>query len=139
MIRATNKKNDDHSDVDTITVATKAFYFLFDSDVINLATQQNIWVIDSGASIHATSKKEFFAFYTPGDFESLGWATTNHKCNWHQKCTLGNKNGCKLILMNVKHIPNIRMNLILTSKLDDKIVCNTFDNGKWGKLTKALW
>ncbi|KAA0067483.1 hypothetical protein E6C27_scaffold40G001670 [Cucumis melo var. makuwa] len=32
------------------------------------------WVIDSGASIHATSKKEFFASYTLVILAVLGWA-----------------------------------------------------------------
>ncbi|KAL0554322.1 hypothetical protein IC582_008241 [Cucumis melo] len=50
---------------------------------------------------------------------------------------LKNINGSRLILKNVKHIPDIRMNLISTSKLDNKGFCNTFDNGIW-KLTEGF-
>ena len=46
-------------------------------------------------------------------------------------------NGTTLILKNVKHIPNIRMNLISIGKLDDKGFCNTLSGGQW-KLTKGF-
>ena len=39
---------------------------------------------------------------------------------------LETSNGTMLILKNVKHIPDIRMNLISTGKLDDEGFCNTF-------------
>ncbi|KAL0551899.1 hypothetical protein IC582_010991 [Cucumis melo] len=131
------KKNDDDSDTDTITVATENFYILSDGDVVNLAIQQSSWVIDSGASVHATSKREFFASYTPGDFGSVrmgndGSTNVVGIGDVHLK----NRNGSRLILKNVKHIPDIRMNLISTGKLDDEGFCNTFDNGIW-KLTKG--
>ena len=94
-------------------------------------------MIDSGALVHATSKREFFASYTSGDFGSVRMgndksANTIGIIDVHLK----NENGSRLILKNVKHIPYIRMNLISTGKLDDKGFCNTFDNGIW-KLTKG--
>ena len=131
------KKNEDDTDTDTITIATEDFFVLFDGDVVNLATQQSSWVIDSGASVHATSKREFFASYTPGDFGSVmmdndGSTNTVGIGDVHLK----NRNGSRLILKNVKHIPDIRMNLISICKLDDEGFCNTFNNGIW-KLTKG--
>ncbi|KAA0040427.1 Retrovirus-related Pol polyprotein from transposon TNT 1-94 [Cucumis melo var. makuwa] len=104
---------------------------------VNLVIQQSSWVIDSGASVHATSKREFFASYTPGDFGSVrmgndGPTNVVGIGDVHLK----NRNGSRLILKNVKHIPDIHMNLISTGKLDDEGFCNTFDNGIW-KLTKG--
>ena len=89
-------------------------------------------MIDSGASVCATSKREFFASYTPGDFGSVrmgndGSTNTVGIRDVHLK----NRNGSRLILKNVKHIPDIRMNLISTNKLDDEGFCNTFDNDIW--------
>ncbi|WJZ81331.1 hypothetical protein VitviT2T_001179 [Vitis vinifera] len=49
---------------------------------------------------------------------------------------LETSNGTMLILKNVKHILDIRMNLISTGKLDDEGFCNTFRDSQW-KLTRV--
>ena len=49
---------------------------------------------------------------------------------------LSTNNSTTLVLKNVKHIPDIRMNLISTGKLDDEGFCNTFSGSQW-KLTKG--
>ena len=49
---------------------------------------------------------------------------------------LETSNGTVSILKNVKHIPDIRMNLISTRKLDDEGFCNTFCDSQW-KLTRG--
>ena len=42
--------------------------------------------------------------------------------------------GCRLCLKNVRHVPEIRLNLISTSTLDDEGFHSYFGEGKW-KLT----
>ena len=49
---------------------------------------------------------------------------------------LETSNGIVLFSKNVKHISDIRMNLISTRKLDDEGFCNTFHDSQW-KLTKG--
>ncbi|PKI51231.1 hypothetical protein CRG98_028379 [Punica granatum] len=44
--------------------------------------------------------------------------------------------GCKLLLKKVRHVPEIRLNLILTGQLDDEGYSNEFSNGRW-KLSKG--
>ncbi|KAK4439570.1 Retrovirus-related Pol polyprotein from transposon TNT 1-94 [Sesamum alatum] len=44
--------------------------------------------------------------------------------------------GCQLILKDVKHVPDMRLNLILVGKLDDDGLQSHYGNGKW-KLTKG--
>ena len=44
--------------------------------------------------------------------------------------------GCKLLLRNVWHVPDIRLNLIYGGKLDDEGYNNNFSDGKW-KLSKG--
>jgi len=44
--------------------------------------------------------------------------------------------GCRLLLKDVRHIPDIRLNIISTGKLDDDGYANYFGEGKW-KLTKG--
>lgn len=45
-------------------------------------------------------------------------------------------NGMKLVLRDVKHIPDIRLNLISVGKLDDDGYCSIFRNGQW-KFTRG--
>ena len=49
---------------------------------------------------------------------------------------LHSSTGCQLILKNVRHVPDVRLNLISTGKLDDEGYANQFNGGKW-KLTKG--
>jgi len=44
--------------------------------------------------------------------------------------------GCTLVLKDVRHVPDILLNLIFTGKLDDEGYINHFGVGKW-KLTKG--
>ena len=44
--------------------------------------------------------------------------------------------GCKLILKDVRHILDLRLNLIFVGKLDEEGFDNRFSNGCW-KLTKG--
>ena len=78
-------------------------------------------MIDSVASIHATPRKGFFTSYTSDDFGSVmmgndGSAKAIGMGDEH----LETSNGTMFILKNVKHIPDIHMNLISTGKLDDE-------------------
>lgn len=44
--------------------------------------------------------------------------------------------GCKLFLKDVRHVPDIRLNLMSAGKLDDEGYKNQFGDGKW-KLSKG--
>ncbi|GKV41223.1 hypothetical protein SLEP1_g48789 [Rubroshorea leprosula] len=49
---------------------------------------------------------------------------------------LQTNNGTKLVVKDVKHSPDIRLNLISMGKLDDDGYCSFFSDGQW-KLTKG--
>ena len=53
------------------------------------------------------------------------------------RCVFGNGECIRLVLKNVKHVPDIRLNLISVGKFDDEDFCNTLHNGQW-KLTKGF-
>ncbi|KAK0597296.1 hypothetical protein LWI29_023800 [Acer saccharum] len=131
------KKTDNSNDGDRFSTITDDFLVVYDDDVVNLACHETSWVIDSGASIHATSRRDFFASYTSGDFRDvkMGNNAVAKVVGMGDVC-LETNNGMMLLLKNVKHIPYIRLNLISTSKLDDEGFCNTFSDGHW-KLTKG--
>lgn len=44
---------------------------LRDHDSVNLVSDESMWIIDSGATLHVTPRKEFFTSYTSGDFGVL--------------------------------------------------------------------
>ena len=132
------KNDDDSMDGDRVTTtASEDFLIVYDDDVINIACHETSWVIDSGASIHATYREDFFTSYTAGDFGTVKMGNDGlAKITGIGDVCLETNNGTKLILKNVKHIPDIRLNLISAGKLDDEGYCNTFVNGQW-KLTKG--
>ncbi|KAL6336537.1 hypothetical protein AAG906_025087 [Vitis piasezkii] len=131
------KKNDNGGEDDQVATTTSDFLIVYDSDVVNFACQETSWVIDSGASIHATPRKDFFTSYTSGDFGSVRMGNDGSaKAIGMGDVRLETSNGTMLTLKNVKHIPDIRMNLISTGKLDDEGFCNTFRDSQW-KLTRG--
>ncbi|RDX90485.1 hypothetical protein CR513_27642, partial [Mucuna pruriens] len=50
--------------------------------------------------------------------------------------TLITENGNKLVLKEVRHVPEIRLNLLSIGKLDDAGMNNQFGGGKW-KLSRG--
>ncbi|RVW42558.1 Retrovirus-related Pol polyprotein from transposon TNT 1-94 [Vitis vinifera] len=75
------------------------------------------WVIDSGASILVIPRKDFFTSYTSSDFGSVRMDNDGSaKAIGMRDVRLETSNGTVLILTNVKHIPDIRMNLISTGR-----------------------
>ncbi|CAA0831359.1 Uncharacterized mitochondrial protein AtMg00300 [Striga hermonthica] len=130
-------KAGDSEDGEKVAAATDDFLIIYEGDAVNVACQETSWVIDSGASIHVTSRRDFFRSYTPGDFGSVRMGNDGiAKVVGMGDVHLETENGNTLVLRGVKHVPNIRMNLISTDKLDDEGFCNTFRDGKW-KLTKG--
>jgi hypothetical protein len=94
--------------------------------------------VDSGVSFHITSHKEYFTSYTSGvivqvRMENNGSSTIVGKGTI---CIETNK-GCRLVLDDVRHVPDIQMNLFLVvGKLDDILHGSYFGDAKW-KLTKG--
>ncbi|KAG8379344.1 hypothetical protein BUALT_Bualt07G0078600 [Buddleja alternifolia] len=94
-------------------------------------------VATDGASYHITPHRDMFTSYTSGNFGRVRMA--NHGVT--EVIGMGNINletdtGCRLILRDVRHIPDIRLNIISTGKLDDDGYVSNFGEGKW-KLTKG--
>lgn len=122
----------------TAVVATNENFFLVeDENYLNVASDDCIWIIDSGASFHVTPHEEFFSSYQKGDFGMVKMG--NHvtsKIVGIGEVTLVTDNGSKLMLKEVRHVPDMRLNLISTGKLDDIGMINQFGDGKW-KLSKG--
>ncbi|KAG8367017.1 hypothetical protein BUALT_Bualt16G0028600 [Buddleja alternifolia] len=141
-----NKKRDQNNgnnenkkdDKDTTAVATDGdVVIICDDACVSSSCQETDWIIDSGASYHITPHRDMFTSYTSGNFGRVRMA--NHGVT--EVIGMGNINletdtGCRLILRDVRYIPNIRLNIISTGKLDDDGYVSHFGEGKW-KLTKG--
>jgi len=107
-----------------------------EDDYINFVGQESNWVIDSCASFHVTSRVDFFTTYTKRDYGSIQMGNKGlSKIIGIGYVCLETNLGYKLLLKNVRRVPDIRLNLISTDKLDDEGFNNKFGDRIW-KLTK---
>lgn len=122
---------------DVTAVAADADVIIVSDGCVNLAYEDSNWVIDSGASFHITPYGGFFTSYTSDDFGCVRMENDGlSKIVGMGSVCLETNTGCKLLLKDVRHVPDIRLNLISTGKLDDEGYSNHFGEGKW-KLTKG--
>ena len=96
------------------------------------------WVVDSAASHHVIPTKGLFTTYKAGDFgvEKMGNSSYSKIVGIGDMCIKTNV-GCMLILKDVRHVPNLRMNVLSTLALDQASYSNRLGNGRW-KLCKGL-
>ncbi|RDX88680.1 hypothetical protein CR513_29695, partial [Mucuna pruriens] len=129
--------DDDDDDHDRVTTATgDGLVILRDFESVNLVSDESMWIIDSGATLHVTPRKEFFTSYTAGDFGVLKMGNDGvTKVIGVGDVCLQTNTGMQLWLRGVKHAPDVRFNLISMHMLDDGGYDNHFGYGKW-KLTK---
>ncbi|CAN0846213.1 Retrovirus-related Pol polyprotein from transposon TNT 1-94 [Linum grandiflorum] len=123
---------------DTIAAATDGeVVIVCDAGFVNLACQESTWVIDSGASFYVTSRVDFFSSYTNGDYGCVRMGNDGaSKIVGMGDIHLETNTGCKLVLKEVRHVPDMRLNLISTGKLDDDGYTSYFGEGKW-KLSRG--
>ncbi|VFQ70711.1 unnamed protein product [Cuscuta campestris] len=128
---------DGENDRHVATTTSGDLIVVSDNDLINVASDESSRVIDSGSAFHVTLRKDFFTSYTPGDYGVLKMGNDGRS----QVVGIGvvvleTKTGMKLVLKNVRHAPDIRLNLISTSVLDNEGYMSTFGDGQC-KLTKG--
>ncbi|KAK8617184.1 hypothetical protein V6N13_117150 [Hibiscus sabdariffa] len=111
--------------------------FLFGGDnYLNIAQEDCSWIVGLGASFHVTPHGDFFSAYKTGDFGTVKMG--NHETS--KIMSIGNvilktNTHCEIVLKDIRHVPDMCLNLISTSKLDDIGYMNLFGGGKW-KLTR---
>jgi len=79
----------------------------------------------------------FLSSYQGGDFSKIKMG--NHipnKIVGISDITIITNTGCKLMLKNIRHIPDMRLNLMSIGELNDVGLANYFGGGIW-KLTKG--
>ena len=110
---------------------------LQDALILSLDNTTESWVVDSGASFHTTRYKEYFQDYVQGDFGQV-YLGDDGPCKIVGKgniqLRLPNRN--KWLLKYVKHVPDLRRNLISTGQLGSEGCTTTFTDKVW-KVTKG--
>ena len=99
---------------------------------MNLANVECSWVVASSGSFHLTPKRECFSSHRTGDY---GYVRMGNDGQW-KIMGIGNvclltSTGCTLMLNDVHHVPNVRLNLISVGRLDDVGYNGSFHNGTW--------
>ena len=94
-------------------------------------------MIDSATSYHVTPRKELFTSYKAGNF---GRVKTGNDSYANIVGIVGIcyrvNTGYTLVLNDVRHVPDIRLNLIYTHVLNKEGYGNYFHDGKW-RLSKG--
>jgi hypothetical protein len=95
------------------------------------------WVVDSGASFHATPHRKHFLYYVQGDFGQAHLGDDAPcKIVGMGKVQIKQKNGNQWLLKEVRHVPDLRKNIISTGKLESEGFISIFTDKAW-KVTKG--
>ncbi|RDX81121.1 hypothetical protein CR513_38240, partial [Mucuna pruriens] len=106
--KSKEKDDDDDDDHDHVTTATgDDLIILRDFESVNFVSDESMWIIDSGATLHVTPRKEFFTSYTTSDFGVLkiGNDGVTKVIGVGDVC-LQTNTGMQLWLRGVKHAPD---------------------------------
>ena len=95
------------------------------------------WVVDATVSYHATPNRELFSTYKAGDFRcvKMGNIVSSNIVGIGDIFIQTNV-GYQLKLQDVRHVPDLSLNLMSRIALDKEDFQNNFGNGRW-KLTKG--
>ena len=99
-----------------------------DALLLSLESVDDSWVLDCGASFHATPHRGYFIDYVQGDF-GLFYFGDNKPCQivGKGKNKIKLQNGNHWLLHEVRHVPRLSMNLISIGKLSDEGCVVTFN------------
>ncbi|RDX88864.1 hypothetical protein CR513_29482, partial [Mucuna pruriens] len=106
--------DDDNDDDDRVTTATgDDLVILRDFELVNLVSDESMWIIDSDVTLHVTQRKGFFTSYTSGDFRVLKMSNDGvTKVIGVGDVCLQTNMGMQLWLKGVKHASDVHFNLI---------------------------
>ena len=108
-----------------------------DAMILSVNSPIESWILDSGASFHATPCQEIMENYVSGDFGKVHLADDETlKIVGKGDIILKLPNQTTWKLQGVRHVPGLRRNLISVGQLDGEGYCTTFSGHEW-KITKG--
>jgi hypothetical protein len=102
-------------------------------DMIGLADGDEMtWILDNGATIHATSHKDLFTNYKTGNFGVVKMGNNDQaQMIGRGDVHLQTKNGTPLVLKSVRHVEALRPNTISVALLDGDEYLSKFGNAQY--------
>ena len=111
-------------------------FLIGEDNYLNVACDDCSWIVDSGASFHVSPHGGFFSTYQSGDFGTIKMGNyVTRKIVGIGDITFMTDTRHKLMFKEMRHVPDMRLNLISVGKLNDVGLINHFGACKW-KLTK---
>jgi hypothetical protein len=112
---------------------------LQDALILSVDNISESWVVDSGASFHATPHRKHFLDYVQGDFGQVHLGD-NKPCKivGMGKVKIKQRNGNQWLLKEVKHVPNLSKNLISTGQLASEGCISIFTDKMWKVIKGSL-
>ena len=106
---------------------------MFQDDLIlSLDNISKSWVVDSGASFHATPNRKYVKDYVQGDFGQVYFGDDEPcKIVGMGKIQITLKNGNQWMLKEVRHVPELKRNLISTGQLGSEGYTSIITNKTW--------
>ena len=102
-----------------------------EKECLHVANPHVEWVIDSAISYHVTPKRDLFTTYSGGDYEMVRMGNESFAAIARiGDISVVTNVGCTLILKDVQHICNMRLNLISTHAFDKAEFESYFGNGR---------
>ncbi|GJZ46052.1 putative RNA-directed DNA polymerase [Tanacetum coccineum] len=127
-----HKKDNDDDDNTEVNTTTNEFFVCYDYDMVNLANDDSSWILDSGATCHVATRKDYYSSFTPGDFGVVRMGNTRiSRITGIGDICLKFDTGMELVLHNVKHVPDMRLNIISTGLLDEDSYHKSSGNSLW--------
>lgn len=110
-----------------------------DALMLTVHSQEEQWIVDTGASFHSTNKSSGMLSYVAKDFGFVYTADGSPlKVVGMGSVTIQTTTGHLWKLHNVRHIPGSVRNLISVGQLDDDGYYTQFGDGKWKVSRGAL-
>ena len=110
---------------------------LQDALILSFQNVTNSWVVDSWASFHATPEKKYFHDYVQGDFGQVRLGNDKPcKIVGMGKFIVKQQNGNQWLLKEVRHVLDLKKNMISIGKLGGEGCVTTFIDKTW-KVTKG--
>jgi hypothetical protein len=112
---------------------------LQDDFILSIDNIYESWVVDSRASFHATPHRKHFLDYVQGDFGQVHLGDDAPcKIVGMGKVKIKQRNGNQWLLKVVRHVPDLRKNLISTVHLSSEGCVSIFTDKTWKFIKGSL-
>jgi hypothetical protein len=112
---------------------------LQDALILSVDNISESWVVDSGASFHATPHRKHFLDYVQGDFAQVHLGDdVPCKIVGMGKVKIKQQNGNQWLLKEVRHVPDLRKNLISIGMFVSEGCISIFTDNMWKVIKGSL-